>query len=277
MVKKMDINLDTHRNINLSPLIPRRIDVWVPPQYQAEQGQSFPVLYMHDGQNLFHRRKFIKRTWGVAEHISELSGQGVIRPAIVVGLWHSSNRMGDYLPYKPLQSPQAQAELSEVSREYHFKIGEQLSDTYLRWIVEHVKPFIDQNYRTLTRSVNTFIMGSSMGGLISIYAVTEYPEVFGGAGCLSTHWPITSHYMMTYLRESLPPAGSHKIYFDHGTEGLDKDYGPFQAQVDEIMQAKGYHDNMDWMTRVFPGEDHNETAWAKRLDIPLRFLLGFKD
>lgn len=270
----MDITLESHRNINLPPLINRRIDVWVPPQYQDEPGKSFPVLYMHDGQNLFQRRKFIKRTWGVAEHITELSLQGSIRPAIVVGLWHSSNRMGDYLPYKPIQSPQAQAELMEVSRKYHFKIGEQLSDTYLRWIVEHVKPFIDKHYRTQSTSENTFMMGSSMGGLISLYAITEYPQVFGGAGCLSTHWPITSHYMMTYLWESLPTAGSHKIYFDHGTEGLDKDYGPFQERVDEIMQAKGYRENIDWMSRVFPGEDHNETAWAKRLDIPLRFLLG---
>ena len=270
----MDITLESHRNINLPPLINRRIDVWVPPQYQDEPRKSFPVFYMHDGQNLFQRRKFIKRTWGVAEQITELSLQGSIRPAIVVGLWHSSNRMGDYLPNKPIQTPQAQAELMEVSRKYHFKIGEQLSDTYLRWIVEHVKPFIDEHYRTQSTSENTFMMGSSMGGLISLYAITEYPEVFGGAGCLSTHWPITSHYMMTYLWESLPAAGSHKIYFDHGTEGLDKDYGPFQEQVDEIMQAKGYQENIDWISQVFPGEDHNETAWAKRLDIPLRFLLG---
>ena len=141
-------------------------------------------------------------------------------------------------------------------------------------------------FQLLSDRSNTFIMGSSMGGIISLYALCEYPEVFGAAACLSTHWPLARKALIhektnekvsikfrDYLETNLPQAGTHKIYFDYGTIGLDSLYKPHQLEVDKIMIEKGYTEK-DWTTKEFPGEDHTETAWAKRLSIPVQLLLS---
>ena len=145
------------------------------------------------------------------------------------------------------------------------------------WLVEELKPSIDERFSVHTDPGNTFVMGSSMGGLISLYALTEYPEVFGGAGCLSTHWPSAMEaipeLMLDYLRTGLPQPGSHRVYFDHGTVGLDASYAPYQQQVDAVMVERGFSE-ADWLTLVFEGADHHEKAWAARLARPMVFLLG---
>lgn len=155
------------------------------------------------------------------------------------------------------------------------------SDNYLKFMVKELKPFIDSTYSTLTEKEHTFVAGSSMGGLISMYALCEYPDVFQGAACLSTHWPgifdtinnpIPSKFV-AYLDENLPDPKTHKIYFDYGTETLDALYGPFQTMVDSIMVKHNYNQE-NWKTLKFEGEDHSERAWNKRLDIPLKFLLS---
>jgi predicted alpha/beta superfamily hydrolase len=140
-------------------------------------------------------------------------------------------------------------------------------------MVEELKPFVDRTFRTEPGEAHTFVMGSSIGALISAYAVAEYPGVFGGAACLSTHWPAGDGAVIAYLRGHLPDPASHRFYFDHGTETLDARYAPFQAQMDEVMKAHGYRQGVNWITRVFPGADHSEASWSKRVDIPLAFLL----
>lgn len=154
------------------------------------------------------------------------------------------------------------------------------SDDYLKFITEELKPFIDRRYAPLPNDESTFIAGSSMGGLISIYAVCEYPEVFGGAACLSTHMigiftdennPIPD-VLIEYLRQNLPGPAGHRIYFDYGTETLDVFYETYQLIVDQIMMSKGYS-SANWQTRKFVGEEHSEEAWRKRLHIPITFLL----
>lgn len=148
-------------------------------------------------------------------------------------------------------------------------------------MVNELKPFIDKNFSTNKIAKYIFIAGSSMGGLITIYALCKYPKVFGGAACLSTHWPKIfkadnpfPKAMQAYLKVNLPVAKNHKIYFDYGTETLDVMYEPFQLQVDSIMQSKLYSfKNNDWITQKFEGENHSEVAWRKRLNIPILFLL----
>jgi predicted alpha/beta superfamily hydrolase len=117
-------------------------------------------------------------------------------------------------------------------------------------------------------------MGSSMGGLISLYALVVYPEIFGGAGCLSTHWPAVETFIIPYLKSYFPKSGQHKIYFDHGTQGIDADYHRCQQFVDETMLEKGYTPGIDWITHIAPGATHHEDAWRSRLHLPLRFFLG---
>jgi predicted alpha/beta superfamily hydrolase len=112
-----------------------------------------------------------------------------------------------------------------------------------------------------------------MGGLMALYAISEYPDVFGGAGCVSTQFPLGDGVILGYMKKFLPAPKTHKIYFDYGTESLDAQYEPFQKQADLIMKKKGYKQDKNWVTRKFPGEGHNESSWRKRIDIPLTFLL----
>ena len=122
-------------------------------------------------------------------------------------------------------------------------------------------------------------MGSSRGGLISLYALMEYPEIFGSAAALSTHWPIKydmdnnpyPDQFLQYMRQHLPAPDAHRIYFDYGTATLDAMYPALQAKADEVMRAKGY-DSSNWQTLKFEGAEHSEKAWAERLDIPMQFL-----
>ena len=154
------------------------------------------------------------------------------------------------------------------------------SDNYLKFLVSELKPFIDKKYSVYKDKGHTFIAGSSMGGLISMYAICEYPKVYGGAACLSTHWPgIFSvennpipEAFVNYMKMHLPNPKNHKIYFDNGDQTLDAMYPPLQNKVDEVMKMKCFSvDN--WSTKFFPGQDHSEKSWNSRLEIPFEFLL----
>jgi len=116
-------------------------------------------------------------------------------------------------------------------------------------------------------------MGSSMGGLVSAYAMAEYPRVFGGAAALSTHWPAGDGCVVDWLAAHLPDPGTHRFYFDHGTRTLDAAYAPYQSRMDAAMRKGGYIDGRNWKSRVFDGADHSEKSWHARLDVPLQFLL----
>lgn len=260
----------------------RNIDIWLPEDYDTTK--KYAVIYMHDGQMLFDSTTtWNRQEWGADEMVSELMADGSIRPCIIVGIWNIDKiRYAEYYPGKSLGflSKRYQARL----RRRH-GLGEGLSDKYLRFITGDVKPYIDSHYSTWTDAANTVTMGSSMGGLISLYALCEYPDVFGGAGCLSTHSPMRGVNLFSrkdnrlasafrkYLSEKLPDHASHRIYFDYGTETLDKWYEPYQKKIDAVVESKGYSQGMNWKTVKFEGDDHSERSWSRRLDVPLIFLL----
>jgi len=264
----------------------RNVDVWLPDDYTP--GKRYAVLYMHDGQMLFDASTtWNGQEWGVDEVAGQLIAEGKIAPTIVVGVWNSdSGRHTDYFPQKPFERlpKTVQDSLLQNARrgtEVPVFNGRIISDNYLKFLTLELKPYIDAHFATLPDRDHTFVAGSSMGGLISWYALCEYPEIFGGAACLSTHWPGTfdtvnnpiPEAFVAYLADHLPDPKTHKIYFDYGTHTLDAFYEPCQLQVDEVMQRKGY-DSKNWVTRKFPGASHSEASWKARLDIPLVFLLG---
>jgi predicted alpha/beta superfamily hydrolase len=245
----------------------RTIEVLLPEGYDEEK--SYPVLYMHDGQMLFDSNiTWNKQEWGVDEVVPALVKENRISPVIVVGILYGT-RYSEYMPAKPKEL------LDPIEKPEKF--GKKIqSDEYLKFIVEELKPFIDKKYSTQADKENTFILGSSMGGLISCYAISEYPNVFGGAACISTHWPALGGVFLNYVESNLPDPKDHRIYFDYGTATLDSLYQPYQEKVDEMMIKRGYKKNRNWITRKFEGEKHDEIAWRKRLHIPLEFLLGTK-
>jgi predicted alpha/beta superfamily hydrolase len=263
----------------------RNVDVWLPEGYLTSKKHA--VLYMHDGQMLFDSTTtWNKQEWGIDETLNQLMKQKKIRDCIVVGVWNSGkNRHIDYFPQKPFESldQEKQDSLYNAKRGNGNSVfsGKVQSDAYLRFLVTELKPFIDSSYATKKDRANTIVAGSSMGGLISMYAICEYPDIFGAAACLSTHWPgifytknnPTPDAFMNYMKTNLPSPLVHKLYFDFGTETLDAMYEPYQLQTDSIMQARGY-DSKTWMTKKFVGENHSESAWRKRFNIPAQFLLG---
>jgi enterochelin esterase-like enzyme len=263
----------------------RNIDVWLPDDYSPDK--TYAVLYMNDGQTLFDpSMSWLDKEWGVDELMGKLLKENLIKDSIVVGIWNSGlERTNDYFPQKAYDN---------LSQEYIVELRKELdkseytasmlveiqSDNYLKFLVEELKPFIDKKYSTSPDRDNTFILGSSYGGLISMYAISEYPEVFGGAACLSTHWigtfddnPVIAQVVIDYFAENVPDPATHKIYFDYGSETLDQYYKPYQLKVDAIMKANGY-DSSNWKTLEFVGDNHSEDSWRKRLDIPLKFLVG---
>lgn len=264
----------------------RNVDVWLPAGYDS--AQQYPVLYMHDGQMLFDSAlTWNHQEWRVDETLGRLMLEKRIRNCIIVAIWNGGkSRHADYFPEKPFESlTGAQKEaIYAAARSNGYAVfgGYKIqSDRYLKFIVTELKPLIDKQYATLSDRKNTFIAGSSMGGLISMYAICEYPKVFGGAACLSTHWPgifdmernPVPDAFLKYLKANLPNPKSHKIYFDYGDQTLDAMYPPLQKKVDEVMRKRGYSDE-NWLTRFFSGDDHSERSWSRRLDIPLIFLMG---
>jgi glycosidase/predicted alpha/beta superfamily hydrolase len=261
-----------HPEFGSAFVAPRNVDVWLPPGYDANRAERYPVLYMHDGQNIFDpATSYGGVDWGIDETMTRLIAERKIRSAIVVGIWNSPKRYQEYMPQKALD-PAAAKFSTGLGRP--MADGEIISDAYLKFLVTELKPFIDRTYRTLRGRADTFVMGSSMGGLISLYAVSEYPNVFGGAACVSTHWPAGDGAVIDYLRRSVPVPQSHRIYFDHGTATLDSSYAPLQERADSVMRAAGYVRGKSFESRVIPGADHSERAWRQRVALPLEFLLG---
>jgi len=249
---------------------PRTVTVWLPPDYQSEPDRRYRVIYAHDGQNLFDpKTSYIGVDWGLHEALGRLQAEGVDCGTLVVGIWNTPKRYREYDPRKVFEEYLTRPEQIK----YAWKYGLPLGDSYLKFIIQELKPFIDKRFRTRSTQNAAFLLGSSMGGIISAYAMCEDPEVFGAAACLSTHWPAGNGAMVAYLADHLPDPNNHRFYFDYGTETIDAQYEPFQCRVDEILRRRGYLEGDNWVTQKFPGADHSERAWRQRLDIPLRFLL----
>lgn len=272
-----------HADFSSQYVTKRTIDVWLPDGYSDDQDYS--VLYMHDGQSLFDKNMtWNKQEWDVDVTMQKLLDSSKIKSTIIVGIHNvTEERHSDYFPQKPFEelSQKTQDSLLAISANDWKLFGKPVqSDQYLKFIVDELIPFIQQNYSVETGSSDTFIAGSSMGGLISWYALSEYPDVFGGAACLSTHWPgifilennPIPNSFFDYLMDNFPKSGRHKVYFDYGTETLDALYPKLQKKADSIISNKGYT-QADWKTIRFEGEDHSENAWSKRVHIPLKFLL----
>ncbi|TXH70084.1 MAG: alpha/beta hydrolase [Lysobacteraceae bacterium] len=253
----------------------RDVDVWLPPSYGREPQRRYPVLYMHDGQNLFDPAlAYTGVDWDVDGAMTRLIERGEIREAIVVGIWNTPQRFAEYMPRAPVRSDAVD---SGIDTRPLGRAADIRSDHYLRFVTDELKPFIDEAYRTLPGRNDTSIMGSSMGGLISLYAAARYPQVFGGVGAVSTHWPACNGCTLDWFAAHLPDPGTHRLYFDHGDKTLDAQYAPYQRKMDAALRKAGYREDAQWITRRFEGAEHNEAAWRARIDIPLRFLLGTGD
>jgi predicted alpha/beta superfamily hydrolase len=223
----------------------RDVLVYLPPGHQAGDSR-FPVLYMHDGQNLFDRgTAFGGNEWQVDETLQALSAEGL--PAIVVGLPHAGDsRLPEYSPFPGF--------------------SEARGDAYLAFVIETVKPLIDGAFRTQLEREHTGLLGSSMGGLISLYGFFRHPEAFGLVGTLSPALWYTRGAIYDFVSKA--PFVPGKIYLDNGTRENSA------ARMERLLIEKGYQPGRDLLYLAEDGGRHTETAWARRLPNSLRFLLG---
>lgn len=267
--------VDLYPNFESKYIPARNVTVWLPDGYT--RGEKCDVLYMHDGKMLFDAgTTWNGQEWMVDEVLGELIARGAVRRCIVVAIDNTDNRLNEYMPRKVVDF------LPEGNR-VTVDASAFLSDEYLKFVVKELKPFVDSTYRPLTSREHTMMMGSSMGGLISLYAMCEYPKVFGSVACLSTHLSMLLPGIVDpegemavawrdYLAARLPRDKKHFVYMDRGSVQLDGSYAPYQDCVDELFAQKGWSGDR-YVSRVFQGHEHNEACWASRLNIPLTFLL----
>lgn len=280
--------IETWRALDGGAAGPMSVWVWLPPGYDAARGKRFPVLYMHDGQNLFDRNltKF-DQEWGIDETITRMARQGDLRHWIVVGVQSPPARYRTLFPAKlpPSLSPALRKRV-EALDDGNAK-GSFASDAYLRFLTQTVKRRVDASFRTLAGPADTAVMGSSMGGLMAFYAMTEHPRVFGQAAAVSMHVALAdptdkaidhaaaardvAEAFRRYLAGSPVRPATNRLYVDHGSGTLDGSYGPYSAALMPILQRAGWREE-SFAFRTYAGAEHNETAWSQRVDIPLAFL-----
>jgi predicted alpha/beta superfamily hydrolase len=226
----------------------RALRIYLPPSYQENAAKRYPVLYMHDGQNLFDAKTAAYGVeWGVDETINRLVATGVMDEVIVVGIDNTPDRIPEYTP---CCDP---------------KYGGGKLNAYDAFIVETVKPYVDRTWRTLPGKATTAIMGSSLGGLASVLIAQRHPDIFSKAGGVSSSFWWNNGAMLAKVPDHVPV----KFYLDAGTrdDGLDD-----TTKMRDAMLAKGYRETDDLMFYKAEGARHNEASWAARVDKPLTWF-----
>jgi len=308
-VSAQNINADTlHSMVSAGTLVrlhdfpsayveSRNIDLWFPRDFTPNK--PYVILYMHDGQMLFDSTStWNQQSWDVETTIQRLIDQGSIVPTVVVGIWNSAKRRHEEFFPEGAWYRIEQAKRDSLINKMEgilpdFRRFSPLSEQYLKFLIQEVKPFLEKSFGLTSGKRNTYMAGSSMGGLISWYALCQYPEIFSGAACISTHWPgihpallfdstgkilpeqnawnPVPPALISWMTDHLPTSGNHKLYFDCGDQTLDALYPEWQVQVDDILRKRNIS-AINWKTAYYPGTDHSEKAWKARFDQILLFL-----
>lgn len=246
-----------HHNSFQSPFLDQARDVivYLPPNYDQDDWRRYPVLYMHDGQNLFDSvTAFSGMEWSVDETAERLILTGKLDPLIIVGIYNTGEHRID--EYTPTVDPRQQ------------RGGK--ADLYGRFIVEELKPFIDHRYRTMAGPEYTGLGGSSLGGLATFYLGMKYPYVFSKLMVMSPSvwW---DYGMILKFAQSLRAKPSTRIWLDIGSK--EGKFTPgYVRNLRDILVSQGWRLNADLKFQEVRGGQHNERAWAKRVEPALKFL-----
>ncbi|GJQ61914.1 MAG: phosphonate ABC transporter ATP-binding protein [Melioribacteraceae bacterium] len=241
--------LEYLRDLQYDILLPRDVVIWLPPGYEDSE-ESYPVLYMHDGQNIVDPKTTpFGVDWQMDEAADSLIRQGVIEPFILVGVYNSRTRMSDY---------------RNIDTGF----------VYVEFLAEYLKPKIDSLYRTKPSTENTYNGGSSMGGIVSLMTAWERSDVFGGALCFSPAFKIS---VIDYVKPVESYTGEKKnlkLFIINGGVGIDAELQPGIDEMILALEKQGFSRGNDLYYEIFPEDTHSERDWAKRIPIALKYLFG---
>ena len=242
----------------------RIVDYWIP------KGGTDRLLIAHDGQNVFDGKTSTHRgqTWKMAQTAIHVSQELGINPPAIIAVWHSSTKENPWGRAQDLAPQRFFTQDAYIDPRWKLKDPSFVvkSDNYLDQIFNTIVPTI---FPALTPD-KTAVIGSSMGGLATLYAAITHPEKFTTALALSTHWIISDQEFARKMVDALPL--SHKIWMSRGNKGLDAEYPPLQDFVDQLMAKRGFGSR--YMSKSYNRSGHNERSWAKYLNEPLRFWLS---
>jgi predicted alpha/beta superfamily hydrolase len=246
----------------------RIVDYWAP------DGGSDHVLIAHDGQNIFDRRTatFVY-TWKLAQTAARVALEEGKRAPLVIGVFNSSTKSDPHGRAKDLcpEDPFRDGVKPLVSPE--FDVDSLRGNQYLENIFTTIVPKISKMTDSNNQPDKTAMIGSSMGGLATLYAATRYSQYFNTPLALSTHWPLGGDPLVDWMIPKIPQESVAKVWMSRGTKGLDATYPRFQDRADRTMEKLGWSDSR-FITKVFHRSTHNERSWASYVDEPLRFWLS---
>jgi predicted alpha/beta superfamily hydrolase len=232
----------------------RDLMVYTPPGYADQSARHFPVLYLHDGQNLFDgATSFIPgQDWHVGQTADHCIQSGTVAPLIIVGMYNTKARIREYTP-------------THVP-----KLGGGRADRYAKFLIEEVKPFVDREYRTLSGSQHTGIGGSSLGGLVSLYVGFKHSCIFGKIAALSPSVWWNQHVIHRFAHAAIVEPRP-RIWLDIGTREGPRIVHEVEKFRDVLLE-KGWKLDRDLHYERVEGAEHNEAAWAQRVGPFLQFL-----
>jgi predicted alpha/beta superfamily hydrolase len=234
----------------------RRIWIYLPPGYH-ESKKNYPVLYMHDGQNLFSDASSFSGEWGVDETLEKLIANKKLPKMIVVGIDNSEYRLSEYTPF---------------GFDYHGHEVIPEAEQYGKFLIETLKPYIDENYRTKRGRRHTGVAGSSMGGLVSTYLAVKYQDVFSKVGALSSSFGVCRDEMIKYIEHN-PKEYPIRFWLDMGSEEAgNMELTENQIPVINALLQAGWKDGKEVKFEVYEGATHNERYWRARFDEVLMYL-----
>ena len=232
----------------------RTLIVFRPPGYDADPRRRYPVLYVHDGQNIFDRATSVGEEWHIDETAHALITAGAVEPILIVGIYNTGeHRAEEYTP----------------SRDAGTGVGGQ-ADRYGLMLVEEIKPMIDREYRTLPTRDVTGMMGASLGGLLTLHLGLTHPAVFGRLAVLSPSVWWDGRWILDRVR-ALPTKSPLRIWLDAGTREGERVLPDTRALRDALV-ARGWTAGDDLAYSEIEGGEHNEASWATRVEPVLRFL-----
>ena len=246
----------------------RFVDYWAP------QGGSDHILIAHDGQNIFDRKTatFI-HTWRLAQSSIRIANEFKRRPPLIIGVFHGATKKDPHGRAKDLCPEEPFRDGMMPTSNPLFGVNELRGDDYLITIFDDIVPAIVDATNSDSSPEKTAMLGSSMGGLATLYAAIKHHDRFNTALALSPHWVLAGNQLVDWMIPRLPNNEKFRIWMSRGTKGLDALYKPFQERADQIMSERGW-DNQRYISKVFHRTSHNERSWASYVDQPLRFWMG---